>query len=206
MQTGRRTFIKHALAGGVTLTGLAGILHSRQAPAAIASDSLRPMAPWGLQIGDVVGDRAIVWSRADRPARMFVEWSRDENFANAADAARSARARRQRLTARIDLTEPAGGKRCLRARASSRISTPARRAASRSLGRFRTPPAKRRDIRFVWSRRHGRPGLGHRPRLRRHEDLRSDAARAAGLLHPLRRHDLRRRPDARSASPTRPAS
>jgi alkaline phosphatase D len=76
MQTGRRTFIKHALAGGVTLTGLAGILYSRQAPAVVASDSLRPMA-WGLQIGDVLADRAIVWSRADKPARMFVAWSRD---------------------------------------------------------------------------------------------------------------------------------
>ena len=97
MQADRRTFIKHALAGGVTLTGLAGILHSRQAPAAVASDSLRPMAPWGLQIGDVVGDRAMVWSRADKPARMFVEWARDESFANARRAARPARAGRHRL-------------------------------------------------------------------------------------------------------------
>src|SRR5690348_13222427 len=82
MRTGRRTFIKHALAGGVAMSGLAGILHSRQAPAAIASDAARPMAPWGLQIGDVAGDRAIVWSRADKPARMLVEWSRDESFAS----------------------------------------------------------------------------------------------------------------------------
>jgi phosphodiesterase/alkaline phosphatase D-like protein len=67
----------------VALSGFGGILYSRQAPAVIASDSLRPMASWGLQIGDVVGDRAIVWSRSDKPARMFVEWSRDESFANA---------------------------------------------------------------------------------------------------------------------------
>jgi hypothetical protein len=48
MQTGRRTFIKHALTSSVARSGLAGILYSRQAPAAIASDSLRPMTPWGL--------------------------------------------------------------------------------------------------------------------------------------------------------------
>jgi alkaline phosphatase D len=76
----RRQFLKQALAGGVALSGIGGILYSRQAPAVIASDSLRPMASWGLQIGDVVGDRAIVWSRSDKPARMFVEWSRDESL------------------------------------------------------------------------------------------------------------------------------
>ena len=104
MRTGRRTFIKHALTGSVALTGLAGILHSRRAPAAIASDSLRPMAPWGLQIGDVVGDRAIIWSRADRPARMFVEWSRDESFASAMTLRGPHALDVTDLTARIDLT------------------------------------------------------------------------------------------------------
>jgi hypothetical protein len=32
MQSDRRTFIKHTLAGGVALSGLGGILYSRQAP------------------------------------------------------------------------------------------------------------------------------------------------------------------------------
>ena len=104
MQTGRRNFIKHALAGTVTLSGLGGILYSRQAPAVVASDSLRPMAPWGLQIGDVAGDRAIVWSRADKPARMLVEWSRDENFAKAVTLRGPHALDVSDLTARIDLT------------------------------------------------------------------------------------------------------
>ena len=150
MQTGRRTFIKHALAGGVTLTGLAGILHSRQAPAAIASDSLRPMAPWGLQIGDVVGDRAIVWSRADKPARMFVEWSRDENFANAAVLRGPHALDASDLTARIDLTNlPAESDVFVRVLFEDLDSGKAR--SEPVVGRLRTPPAKRRDIRFVWS-------------------------------------------------------
>ncbi len=69
----------------VALTaGLAGILKARVAPAAIAADGSRPQQSWGLQIGDVIDDRAIIWSRADRASRMIVEWSRDESFTLAA--------------------------------------------------------------------------------------------------------------------------
>jgi hypothetical protein len=45
--------------------GLGGILYSRRAPAVIASDSLRPMAPWGLQIGAEQRIQTLV-GRADR--------------------------------------------------------------------------------------------------------------------------------------------
>ena len=38
------------------------------APAIVRAQSVRPAAPYGVQVGDVVGDRAIVWSAADRPA------------------------------------------------------------------------------------------------------------------------------------------
>jgi len=34
-----------------------------------------PEAPWGIQSGDVTSQRALVWSRADRPSRLVVEWS-----------------------------------------------------------------------------------------------------------------------------------
>src|SRR6185436_21116838 len=150
MRTGRRTFIKHALAGSVTLTGLAGILHSRQAPAAIAADSSRPNAPWGLQIGDVVDDRAIVWSRSDKPARMFVEWSRDESFANAVTLRGPHAIEVTDMTARLDLTNlPPESDVFVRAMFEDLDSGKAR--SEPVVGRFRTPPAKRRDVRFVWS-------------------------------------------------------
>ena len=148
MSSSRRTFIKHALTGSVALSGLAGILHSRQAPAAIASDSLRPMAPWGLQIGDVVGDRAIVWSRSDKPARMFVEWSRDESFASALSLRGPHALDVTDLTARIDLTGlPADSDVFVRAVFEDLDSGKAR--SEPVVGRFRTPPDKRRNVRFV---------------------------------------------------------
>ena len=45
--------------------------------------------------------------------------------------------------------------------------------------------------------RHRRAGLGHRRGARRHAHLRDDAEEPARLLHPQRRHHLRRRADCR---------
>src|SRR5688572_5610249 len=76
----RRQFIRQAALASASLSGLSRILHSRTAPAQIAPDASRPSVEWGLQLGDVLADRAIVWSRTDRAARFNVEWSLDERF------------------------------------------------------------------------------------------------------------------------------
>src|SRR5262245_57947071 len=81
IEPSRRRFLKQASATSLALTtGVAGILTAQRAPAQITSDSTRPLQSWGLQIGDVVDDRAIVWGRADRASRLIVEWSREESF------------------------------------------------------------------------------------------------------------------------------
>ncbi|MGE3294480.1 MAG: hypothetical protein AB7O95_24195, partial [Geminicoccaceae bacterium] len=49
------------------------------APAIVRAQSLRPASTSGVQVGDVVGDRAIIWSATDRPARMRVRWSTAES-------------------------------------------------------------------------------------------------------------------------------
>jgi alkaline phosphatase D len=40
----------------------------------------RPLVASGIQSGDVAADSAVVWARADRPARMQVECSTVESF------------------------------------------------------------------------------------------------------------------------------
>jgi alkaline phosphatase D len=50
----------------------AGLLLPGLAPAVIASVKDRPKMTDGVQSGDLQGDRAMVWSRSDRPARMVV--------------------------------------------------------------------------------------------------------------------------------------
>jgi alkaline phosphatase D len=102
----RRKFLKHATLGGLAFTtGIGGILYSRRAPAVIAAASSRPSAAWGLQIGDVVGDRAIVWSRADKASRPIVEWSLDQSFSKSVTLRGPAALEASDFTARIDLTD-----------------------------------------------------------------------------------------------------
>jgi len=63
--------------------GLAGLLAAGRAPAAIVREAARPATLQGVSSGDVSQGRAIIWSRTDRPARMLVEWSTSERFADA---------------------------------------------------------------------------------------------------------------------------
>src|SRR6476660_841321 len=78
----RRRFLKQTAAvWGLSSTGLSGILTARAAPAAVMGERL--LVEQCLQIGDVLADRAIVWSRTDRPARMLVEWDLSDRFLDA---------------------------------------------------------------------------------------------------------------------------
>jgi alkaline phosphatase D len=52
-------------------------------PAIVRAQASRPGLPCGVAAGDVAGGRALVWSRTDRPARMFVEYSTSDRFAGA---------------------------------------------------------------------------------------------------------------------------
>src|SRR5829696_5112069 len=96
----RRTFLSTTLkaAGGFAM-----------APALIRAQAARPGIPYGPSTGDVTRDRAIVWSRTDRPARMLVEWSTTESFQNARRVRGPQTTSAAGYTARVDLSNiPAG--------------------------------------------------------------------------------------------------
>ena len=114
--------------------------------------SARPAMPDGIQIGDPIGDTdqrgAIVWSRADRRARLVVEASTTESFASGTRRYQSPIADpRADYTARVELNRlPPGQTIHLRAwfedgRARSEVVT----------GRFRTPAREPRPVRLLWS-------------------------------------------------------
>ena len=151
--TRRGFLLRSAAVSGLALTGLPGILRAQQAPAIVAADSERPMAAWGLQIGDVLSDRAIVWSRSDKPARMFVEWSTREDLSNAVLLRGPYALEGGDFTSRIDLTGlPADQDIFVRVTYENLDNGKAR--SEPVLGRFRSaPPAsrRRRDVRFLWS-------------------------------------------------------
>lgn len=143
----RRRFLTTAAAtcGG----GLLPILAHAQAPAVITRDAARPGFPSGVQSGDVLSDRGIVWARSDRPARMWVEWSTAPSFAQARRVRGPYAIEATDHTARVDLTGlPAGQDIFYRIRwedlSGGGLSEP-------MAGHFRTAPDGLRDVRFLWS-------------------------------------------------------
>jgi alkaline phosphatase D len=84
-------------------------LAPRAAPALVTRDAARPGIEHGAMVGDVTGDaasaRAIVWSRTDRPARIVVEWSTRDSFADARRLVGPAALPETGFTARVDLAD-----------------------------------------------------------------------------------------------------
>ena len=118
-------------------------------PALIRSPQSSPQVTHGIQIGDPLADRAIVWARADRPSRLVVEYAATENFSDLRRVSGPVASGASDFTARVDLKNlKAGQTFFVRARFEDRngrtVSEPAQ-------GSFRTAPATPRNIRFLWS-------------------------------------------------------
>src|SRR5262245_23109875 len=69
----------------------------------IVSEKERPQITCGVQSGDITSDRAIVWSRTDRPARMVVRYATTPRFENARIRRSDPTGATEDFTARIDL-------------------------------------------------------------------------------------------------------
>jgi alkaline phosphatase D len=118
-------------------------------PAVIRRDGTRPATPSGVQAGDVTADGGVVWSRTDRPARLEVEWARDERFTDSRKAWGTTALEGTDFTARLVLRDlPSGEPVFYRVRFHD-LADPG--AVSEPVGgSFRTAPTARRDVRFVW--------------------------------------------------------
>ncbi len=145
----RRAFVSK-LSGAVTGT----LLVPRGVPALITDDEARPAIGYGAMVGDVAGDRAIVWSRTDRPARMVVEWSTRESFTDARRLVGPAALPESGFTARIDLHGLPTGQTILY-RVLFQDLGDLKTWSLPAAGRFRSAPARReiasRDVRLAWS-------------------------------------------------------
>ena len=137
----RRAFIKTSLASGVSLA---------LPPAIVAAQGSRPELVSGIQIGDVTADRAIIWSRADRPARLVVERSLREDFRDAVRVRGPLALDTSDYTARLDLTGlPAD--RDVFVRVMFEDLSSGKTLSEPVSGKFRSAPASRRDVTFAWS-------------------------------------------------------
>jgi alkaline phosphatase D len=158
----RRRFLKSAVGSSTCLAVAPFAATFGQAPAIVTGEPMRPATPSGLQIGDVRADRAVVWSRTDRPARLFVERSLHEDLRDAVTVRGPVALESTDHVARVDLTGLAPDRDVfIRVRFEDLANG---RTMSMPLeGRFRTAPAGRRDVRFVWSGDTAGQGFGINP-------------------------------------------
>jgi alkaline phosphatase D len=141
----RRRFLQAA--GGLAAGTLAG-----RAPAIIAREPSRPSLAQGAAVGDVTGDTALVWSRADRPSRLFVEYSTTDSFRNISRVAGPAALESTDFTARVQLTGLPAGQRIFY-RALFQDLTDLRSFSAPAAGSFTTPAAdaSSRDVTLIFS-------------------------------------------------------
>jgi alkaline phosphatase D len=110
----------------------------------------RPQITHGLQSGDVSSDSGVVWARADRPARMLVEVSTSDSFKNIRRAVFIDVLPETDFTAKALIDGlPASQDIFYRVRFQD-FDSPAI-VGEAMTGRFRTAPADRRSVSFVWS-------------------------------------------------------
>lgn len=139
----RRTLLRAGLAGGV-LSALP------VAPAWAGRNASRPVVTHGVQSGVATAESAVVWTRADRPGRMWVEVSRRPDLRGAR------RVRGPVLTPDTDFTGkvrlrglPSGDRFFYSVRVES-LDRPGL-CSEPVPGLLTTAPTRRRDVSFVWT-------------------------------------------------------
>ena len=163
MNSSRRTFLEGALRGCAACVtahsfGLGSSFAARglspavlgRAPGLVRSS--RPTLPQGVAAGDVGGGRALVWSRCYRAARMQVEYSTSDTFADIRRVRGPAALESSDYTARVVLTDLPQGQRIFY-RVTFQDLHDVRTWSEPAVGSFRTPPVSRdrHDITLVWS-------------------------------------------------------
>ena len=147
----RRDFVRHLACGTSALLAAAPGLFAANAPAELT-------IPSGVASGDVTSDGAVVWSRSDRPARMFVEVAMNDQFRDAQRIRGPAALDETDFTARLRLPGlPAESP--IYYRVQFEDLTRPRVLSTPATGSFRPARPAERHVRLV--RGHGRTGLRH---------------------------------------------
>jgi alkaline phosphatase D len=144
----RRRFLQ--LAAGVPATAWLPRIGGGfgQAPAIVKSG--RPGTPFGVAAGDVGSGRVVIWSRTDRAARMFVEFSTTERFADPKRVRGPAALESSDFTSRTVLEGLPAGQRVFY-RVLYQDLSDLRTWSEPAAGSFATPAAGGRDVTVAWS-------------------------------------------------------
>jgi len=143
MSLSRRSFLVSASATSlVTASGLAAPSYVRAAQ--------RPVFTHGVQSGDVNTSSGMIWTRVDRPSRINMEISTVESFKNAIKLP-PMNALPETDFAAKRLIENLPSDQDIFYRFSAADLSDINTVSEPIVGRFRTAPASRRNIRFAWS-------------------------------------------------------
>ena len=159
----RRKFLKSSgLLLGAAAVPWSAPRTSHAAPIISALTSAEPQLEQGIQIGDVRADRAVIWSRSDRPARLLVEYDVHENFTKPIRVRGPYALETSDYVARVDLTDlPSDSEIFVRVMFQDLSND---RVVSEAVqGYLRTAPRKNRAIRFLWSGDTAGQGWGINP-------------------------------------------
>ncbi|MCX7106698.1 MAG: PhoD-like phosphatase N-terminal domain-containing protein, partial [Methylococcales bacterium] len=107
-----------------------------------------PLMEQGIQLGDLAPGRAIVWSRSDRPARMFVAYAFNDQFVDAITLRGPYAMEDTDFTARQDLVNLPEGKDVF-VKVWFEALTNARHKSESVTGHFHTL-GRKDNVRFVW--------------------------------------------------------
>ena len=139
----RRVFLASTGAAGlVGLSGLAMPYYSRA--------NTRPAFTHGVQSGDVDAVSGMIWTRADRPARVQFEVATTESFANAQRLAPLNALPDSDYAVKRLLTDLASDQDIFYRMTLADLND-VNAVSEPIVGRFRTAPTSRRSVRFAWS-------------------------------------------------------
>jgi alkaline phosphatase D len=145
----QRGTTRRAVVRGLAVTAAAGAGNAIFAPY-LSRASDRAALTHGLQSGDISASSGVVWARADRPSRLNIEVASSESFKEILHKVWVDALPESDLTAKVAIDGlPAGQDIFYRV-------TPQNHAEPNILGealvgRFRTAPADKRSVSFVWS-------------------------------------------------------
>jgi alkaline phosphatase D len=110
----------------------------------------RPLVSHGVQSGDVSVDSGVIWARADRPSRMQIEIASTDSFKDVRQGAFVDALPESDFTAKALIEGLPAGQDIFYRIGFQDLSFPTVMSEP-VVGRFRTAPADRRSISFVWS-------------------------------------------------------
>ena len=147
----RRRVLSLLGAGGFMAgAGIRQVIAANQAPAVLTAEAARPQIPYGVMSGDVNADRAVIWSRCDRDARMLVDIATTQSMRDARRIVGPAALEDSDYTARIPLRDLAPGQTHFYRVQFQSLADP-RILSAPVNGRFRTPGNLQRDVVFAFS-------------------------------------------------------